>query len=1248
MSQVLTKAIQDSKLQPIKTPVYEVPKITVPDEERGLVEAIQKGAETAAEAVVSRSATTKPLGEFPPPLVSSTVDTNSQTKASATVLTPEEQATLEEMSNSNVKTVDYAIGSDDEGEPTDLWNKTLNVPINIAAGVVSGSNELVSTAKYAFAKTEAGKLDALKQRNETNRVLNRWRGAGEAGVVSNFAYGASKMLAVPVGAAGAVGKVTSRLATSARPATAAISKAASTGATAATAGVIVGSETKYDAMNRGVDESTASTAGLYAGTGMAAAVALPVTLPFRITSAGKLAANVAAAATLSTVATSGSQYAAGNLIKGVSAAKAYQEAGDNLINIATDPASIAIGIGLGGVLGAYIGTGRLKSYKQNVALLKTLNTPNSATLIPDDVISALKASDKTPEQSITIQKWVDDNDVRATDILGIKQDLDLQDITNNVRIEAARAEQAGKPWTDIEFDLQLKRAINAERVQAVVNDLNYSKIDDTVEGLSDSDKLLIHENDMLISEYYKTGDVSLLNRLEIPQVHRDVYMMRQDGFFTEADIKSSYFNTPIIVQNFENGIPYSPKAPTITTRALKDNQATSTSLPNPMQPTKTTTVTTASTSSLTNTIAKGEGNYDSLNRGVAGDSPNARLPQGITLAEVMRQQALPRGHPERLFAVGRYQVIPDTMRAAVKALKLDINQPFTPALQDKIMTDFLIKNRKNTYNYITSSKEPDANSLYAAILDMAKEFASVSNPTNQMNRITAIAASIKRGALDSIRGDKGLSYYQAGKGGNKASISIDQVAKDLHIARERYQLAIKEGKSPNEAWAVAFKTDAEYSLRVSSTVEADKASTYVSNSRQIYSDTEARQLDAEGNLLNLPSKQSLVTRFLDSFRVRDNVYDSEVAYLRNEYGDSVTEQLINSRAIQKVYEEQSYQYALSIREEAIRQGFKGQELNTITNNAFAQSQTTFKGGKSKIYAEELEGAKIKYRDELASGEMKIDDLKLMATIKTTQRIDAASKLEITRPITSGSASSFNKERDIDVDESLAGKSITINGKSVAILEDDYIPTMPKTESPKTDVTIDLAGKVDDDLIKSVEAVAKAAEDAKVAKPVDDTNATVKTTVDKEGNTITTKTDKSGNILSTTRTDANGNIITRYKGTDGNWYTRVVDKEGKLISTKPETVTSTLKLEDGTTITRITSRLEDGTTITRLIDEAGNRLGGVTPDYLKTLVSNQLSDNAIVRLDGKEITRAQLIQEINNNQNIGSKAVEKIDFNLCAI
>lgn len=173
-------------------------------------------------------------------------------------------------------------------------------------------------------------------------------------------------------------------------------------------------------------------------------------------------------------------------------------------------------------------------------------------------------------------------------------------------------------------------------------------------------------------------------------------------------------------------------------------------------------------------IAQGEGGYNSYNRGSAGDARGATIDfSRMTVGELQEAQHLPRRDPDRLFAVGKYQIIPGTMDGAVRGLRLDPDQRFTPELQERIFSDYLIvQKRPDIHGYITG--KPGV-SLHDAQEAMAAEWASVADP------------------------DTGRSRY-GGMGGNRASISAERAGEALQAMRAEYKAAIDQGLTPQAAW----------------------------------------------------------------------------------------------------------------------------------------------------------------------------------------------------------------------------------------------------------------------------------------------------------------------------------------------------------------------------------------------------------------------------------------------------------------
>lgn len=150
----------------------------------------------------------------------------------------------------------------------------------------------------------------------------------------------------------------------------------------------------------------------------------------------------------------------------------------------------------------------------------------------------------------------------------------------------------------------------------------------------------------------------------------------------------------------------------------------------------------------------------------------------MSLSEIMRRQNLPMSHPDKLFAVGAYQVIPETMKEAVNALGLDPDKVTgDEATQTKIMT-WLTSEKPGRQN-IGKFIKGDSDNLSLAQEQMAQEWASM--------------ASISKG---------GRSYYDDGV--NKAKISLEQTKAALEDARERYRKNIAAGMSPEIAYQSAL------------------------------------------------------------------------------------------------------------------------------------------------------------------------------------------------------------------------------------------------------------------------------------------------------------------------------------------------------------------------------------------------------------------------------------------------------------
>jgi hypothetical protein len=140
----------------------------------------------------------------------------------------------------------------------------------------------------------------------------------------------------------------------------------------------------------------------------------------------------------------------------------------------------------------------------------------------------------------------------------------------------------------------------------------------------------------------------------------------------------------------------------------------------------------------------------------------------MTISEFLKRGELKQGDPDRLFAVGKYQIIPTTMKDLIKQLKIDPDTTYLdPATQDSLFTNGLVGQRRKKVDAYVKGQSDDRD---GAILELAKEFASVGIPYDM---------DVGKKKLK-----KGDSYY-SGIGGNVAHNSPEQVGVALDDDRTK-------------------------------------------------------------------------------------------------------------------------------------------------------------------------------------------------------------------------------------------------------------------------------------------------------------------------------------------------------------------------------------------------------------------------------------------------------------------------------
>jgi hypothetical protein len=158
-------------------------------------------------------------------------------------------------------------------------------------------------------------------------------------------------------------------------------------------------------------------------------------------------------------------------------------------------------------------------------------------------------------------------------------------------------------------------------------------------------------------------------------------------------------------------------------------------------------------SALLALIREGEGSYESVNRGRAGDTPGGwKGLTAMTLAEVMAAQA-----SKKVFAIGAYQFIPGTLREAVQSSGLPGSLPFSREVQDWLAIDLLLGGWKRPK--LTAYLRGQSTDLNAAQDELAYEWASIPN-------------------------SNGRGWYDGDSAGNRAKGSVDRVRQVLAAARQ--------------------------------------------------------------------------------------------------------------------------------------------------------------------------------------------------------------------------------------------------------------------------------------------------------------------------------------------------------------------------------------------------------------------------------------------------------------------------------
>lgn len=150
----------------------------------------------------------------------------------------------------------------------------------------------------------------------------------------------------------------------------------------------------------------------------------------------------------------------------------------------------------------------------------------------------------------------------------------------------------------------------------------------------------------------------------------------------------------------------------------------------------------------------------------------------LSISEVLKKQ-----ENKEIFATGRFQVIHDTLIAAVDSLKLNVNDKYNEEMQDNIFNNYLVKTKRHYIgDYLSGS-----GSLSSAMYATAQEWASVGIKKGQLKQKIPLLDAAGHKQYDSDHKlittqypatFEGESYYN-GDGINHASVTPKQLEEAL-------------------------------------------------------------------------------------------------------------------------------------------------------------------------------------------------------------------------------------------------------------------------------------------------------------------------------------------------------------------------------------------------------------------------------------------------------------------------------------
>ena len=171
-------------------------------------------------------------------------------------------------------------------------------------------------------------------------------------------------------------------------------------------------------------------------------------------------------------------------------------------------------------------------------------------------------------------------------------------------------------------------------------------------------------------------------------------------------------------------------------------------------------------------------NYSIANTGANAKKSVINV-NGLTFDTLKKQQQIKsQDNPQRVFAAGRFQIIPITMETIKSRLGLRGTDRYDPKTQERMGDWLLLENRPGLGNYIKGKNAGTAGELTSAIDSIGYEWAS-------MPVIIRSGSNIKVGDVVKGTGQAG-NYGGSGANPSKSKVSVKLMANTIINARIAY------------------------------------------------------------------------------------------------------------------------------------------------------------------------------------------------------------------------------------------------------------------------------------------------------------------------------------------------------------------------------------------------------------------------------------------------------------------------------